>query len=147
MGNFFRGHDKKSAVIIAATCILLIFYIIIKVKGSVFSNQYKYGKRGIAISEIKALSVFVDDYQNEKRVYPNNLDDIVVFASAKKRMDKRASDVVDPWEHLYIYKYPGIHNPKSYDIYSLGPDGKDGTDDDIGNWNLDKWEKLLKENR
>jgi type II secretion system protein G len=46
-----------------------------------------------------------------------------------------AKDVeLDHWNHPYKYTSPGKHNPDSYDIWSLGPDGIDGTDDDIGNW-------------
>jgi len=40
----------------------------------------------------------------------------------------------DPWDQDYFYVQPGIHNPKSFDIYSAGPDRKPNTDDDIGNW-------------
>ncbi len=28
----------------------------------------------------------------------------------------------------------GSHNEDGYDLHSLGPDGKDGGDDDINNW-------------
>jgi general secretion pathway protein G len=41
---------------------------------------------------------------------------------------------VDPWGHKYIYENPGKHNTNLYDLFSAGPDGKAGTDDDIGNW-------------
>ncbi len=44
----------------------------------------------------------------------------------------------DPWGNDYIYEFPGKHNPNSYDIMSLGPDGQSGTDDDIGNWESGK---------
>lgn len=44
----------------------------------------------------------------------------------------------DPWGHDYIYDCPGKHNPASYDIVSMGPDGTLGTDDDITNWQPDK---------
>ena len=40
----------------------------------------------------------------------------------------------DPWGHPYQYRCPGVRRPYSYDLWSMGPDGKDGTDDDIGNW-------------
>jgi general secretion pathway protein G len=43
----------------------------------------------------------------------------------------------DPWGNFYQYAYPGIHNPDSYDAWSFGPDGMNGTEDDIGNWNLE----------
>ena len=41
---------------------------------------------------------------------------------------------VDPWGHEYKYKCPGEHNPDDYDLWSVGKDGQDGTDDDITNW-------------
>jgi len=41
---------------------------------------------------------------------------------------------LDPWNHPYQYRFPGTHNKNGYDIWSLGPDGQDGTADDIGNW-------------
>jgi general secretion pathway protein G len=40
----------------------------------------------------------------------------------------------DPWGHNYQYRNPGTHNANGYDIYSFGPDGIEGTPDDIGNW-------------
>ncbi len=40
---------------------------------------------------------------------------------------------LDPWKREYQYRYPGTHNKNSYDVFSLGQDGKE-SDDDIGNW-------------
>ncbi len=39
----------------------------------------------------------------------------------------------DPWKNRYQYRFPGQHNPRGYDIWSMGPDGRP-SDDDIGNW-------------
>jgi len=41
---------------------------------------------------------------------------------------------VDSWGNPYRYKCPGVYNVKSFDLYSLGKDGIEGTNDDIGNW-------------
>ena len=38
----------------------------------------------------------------------------------------------DPWGNAYVYKYPGAHN-EGFDLYSTGPDGREGNDD-ITNW-------------
>jgi len=40
----------------------------------------------------------------------------------------------DPWNHDFAYKNPGQHNTTSFDIYSPGPDGVEGNEDDVGNW-------------
>lgn len=41
---------------------------------------------------------------------------------------------LDPWGRAYRYAHPGSHNAESYDLWSVGPDGADGSDDDLGNW-------------
>ena len=37
----------------------------------------------------------------------------------------------DPWGFPYVYLSPGVRNPADFDLYSVGPDGKPGTDDDV----------------
>jgi len=39
----------------------------------------------------------------------------------------------DPWGNPYVYRYPGQRNANGFDLYSFGPDGREGNDD-IGNW-------------
>jgi general secretion pathway protein G len=41
---------------------------------------------------------------------------------------------LDPWQEPYQYRYPGVKNKATYDLWSKGPDKTDGTEDDIGNW-------------
>lgn len=43
----------------------------------------------------------------------------------------------DPWGNDYILLNPG--QVDRIDIYSMGPDGIDGTEDDIGTWNLNDY--------
>lgn len=45
---------------------------------------------------------------------------------------------LDPWGNEYIYRYPGQYNEDGYDLYSYGPDGKQGGGDDITNWSEDR---------
>ena len=44
----------------------------------------------------------------------------------------------DPWDHDYFYNAKGNKNEGGFDLWSAGPDGQDGTDDDIVNWKTDK---------
>ena len=47
------------------------------------------------------------------------------------------SEPTDPWNRHYLYRIPGQHG--EFDVYTLGADGKeggDGTNADIGNWNI-----------
>ncbi|MBI3854306.1 MAG: type II secretion system major pseudopilin GspG [Planctomycetes bacterium] len=38
----------------------------------------------------------------------------------------------DPWGRPFRYVNPGSQRPPLFDLYSLGEDGQEGTDDDIG---------------
>lgn len=40
---------------------------------------------------------------------------------------------LDPWGRAYRYKSPGDHKQQSYDLYSVGKDGKE-SEDDVTNW-------------
>ena len=43
--------------------------------------------------------------------------------------------LVDPWGKPFGYTFPGVSNPPTlYDLWSNGPDGLQGTGDDINNW-------------
>ena len=52
---------------------------------------------------------------------------------------KRES-ISDPWGVQYQYRLPGSYNTHSFDLMSFGPDGLEGgegSDSDIGNWDVE----------
>jgi general secretion pathway protein G len=80
----------------------------------------------------------IGQYEVDNGFYPRSLQELLVQPSNAKNWHGPYFDPpklpVDPWGNPYIYYYPGKHNPASYDLLSTGPDGREGTDDDIGNW-------------
>ncbi len=80
----------------------------------------------------------IGQYEVDNGFYPKSLQDLIVQPSNAKNWHGPYFDPpqlpVDPWGNRYIYYFPGKHNPTSYDLLSIGPDGREGTDDDIGNW-------------
>ena len=75
-------------------------------------------------------------YEVDNGFYPKSLQDLLQQPSNARNWHGPYLDKMpmDPWGNAYIYYYPGKHNPTGYDLLSMGPDGKEGTDDDIGNW-------------
>lgn len=94
-----------------------------------------------AQQDIRALEAALNLYRLDNYAYPST-DQGLEALSQKPVPDpprwKEGGYVdrlpVDPWQHPYQYLSPGSHG--SLDIYSMGPDGQSGTDDDIGNWTL-----------
>jgi len=80
----------------------------------------------------------LDQYDVDNGHYPKSLQDLIQAPSDARNWHGPYLDPpqlpIDPWGKNYVYVYPGRHNANSYDLYSAGPDGRDGDDDDIGNW-------------
>jgi general secretion pathway protein G len=47
---------------------------------------------------------------------------------------KEGTKLEDAWGHEFNYESPGQYNENSYDLSSPGPNGQEGDDDDITNW-------------
>jgi len=84
------------------------------------------------------IKTALDSYEVDNGFYPKSLQDLIQQPSNARNWHGPYFDPpklpIDPWGDPYIYYYPGKHNPSGYDLLSAGPDAKEGTDDDIGNW-------------
>lgn len=87
-------------------------------------------------SDIAGIKTAIGTFDVDNGVYPKSLQDLVQAPSSARNWHGPYLEKlpVDPWGNHYIYYYPGKHHPNSFDLLSVGPDGKEGTDDDIGNW-------------
>ncbi len=98
-----------------------------------------------AVSDIVALENALDMYKLDNTRYPTT-DQGLNALITKPDSDPAPKNYkdggyikrlpADPWQNEYQLLSPGEHS--SVDVFSMGPDGQAGTDDDIGNWNLDK---------
>ncbi|MGL4593232.1 MAG: type II secretion system major pseudopilin GspG [Thermoguttaceae bacterium] len=50
---------------------------------------------------------------------------------------KESAQTHDPWGNEYSYASPAARSRGAFEVWSLGPDGQDGTEDDIGTWTID----------
>ena len=75
-------------------------------------------------------------YEVDNGFYPRSLQDLITAPSNAKNWHGPYLDRLpqDPWGNPYVYYFPGKHSANSYDLLSVGPDGKEGTDDDIVSW-------------
>jgi general secretion pathway protein G len=75
-------------------------------------------------------------YEVDMGYYPKSLQELLQPPSNAKNWHGPYLErmPVDPWGNAYIYYYPGKHNASGYDLLSVGPDAKEGTEDDLGNW-------------
>jgi general secretion pathway protein G len=98
-----------------------------------------------AIGPAGTITQCLDNYKFDIGEYPEELKYLVEKPRdddhAKKWTSKYIPDIVmlkDPWGHDFMYDRSGKHNEGGVDLWSVGPDGRDGTDDDIVNWKTDR---------
>jgi general secretion pathway protein G len=105
--------------------VLAIIGLVMSVVGvGVFQSFKKAQKKiaQVAVNEIASKTVqYMTDNNNE---CPKSVDDLV----AQKYMPKKQKD---PWNKDFILRCPGTVNVDGIDVVSLGPDGQEGTPDDI----------------
>lgn len=82
------------------------------------------------------IKTALDQFEVDNGMYPKSLQDLVTQPSYAKSWHGPYLDKlpVDPWQQPYVYYFPGKHTANTYDLLSLGPDGKEGTDDDVVSW-------------
>jgi len=75
-------------------------------------------------------------YEVDVGQYPKSLQDLLTPPSNARNWHGPYLEKMpmDPWGQPYVYRFPGKHIPGSYDLLSVGPDGKEGTEDDIVSW-------------
>ena len=78
-----------------------------------------------ATFEMGRLNAAIEAYQDDTGALPMTLADLALDEDA----DEEDSLRVDPWDNPYVYTL--APNGLSYTLHSMGPDGVDGTADDI----------------
>ena len=113
--------------------LILVTVIIAILAGMVrlsFSGTATESKIRAALGDIKSYESALELYALENNdQYPKLLGDL---ATGKKKYIRDLN--VDPWGNPYVYLLPGARHKDSYDVYSMGPDGAQDTEDDVAQW-------------
>lgn len=98
-----------------------------------------------ARAQIEIFAIALDSYRLDNDVYPTTalgLESLRVqpaqdVARGWRGPYLRREVPLDPWGRPYVYRSPGVANPASYDLLSLGRDGEEGgtaEDADVLSW-------------
>jgi general secretion pathway protein G len=118
---------------------LLVLMIIATLAALVLPKMVGRGKQAQVTAtqaQIAAFKTALEAFEVDNGYFPKTMQDLVNKPGDAQNWHGPYLDKIpqDPWNHDYIYVCPGRHNPNGFDISSAGPDGREGTDDDIVNW-------------
>lgn len=141
-----RSIRRRSAfTLLELMIVLVILVLLFAMVGPRLLGSQKKADIKAAKTQIGNLESALELYAVDMRTFPSSEDGLQALIEPPS--DERAAakwdgpyldDNVlprDPWDNDYQYEYPPTNNTRDFpDIWSFGPDGEDGTDDDIGNW-------------
>ena len=138
--NQHQNRSRRAFTLIELLLVLVILGILAAIVVPKFSGRTEQARVTAAQSQISTFGTALDAFEVDNGFYPKGkggLNDLIVApnnASNWRGPYLKSEIPPDPWNNAYLYECPGKHNPSSYDILSMGPDGRAGGDDDIANW-------------
>jgi general secretion pathway protein G len=147
MKRMSDGRDERAAgfTLIELMLVLVILATLAAIVTPKLTGQSQKAKITATRTQISQLEVALDAFEIDLGRYPTTAEGL------RALVEKPASNSdgwqqpylkqkvpLDRWGSEYNYRFPGQYNQDGYDLYSFGPDGKLGGDDDITNWSEDK---------
>ncbi|MEI6341832.1 MAG: type II secretion system major pseudopilin GspG [Verrucomicrobiota bacterium] len=120
--------------------VLVILGILAAIVVPKFAGRTEQARITAAESQIATFGTALDAFEVDVGRYPKGRNGLLDLVTAPRdaqnwRGPYMKNDIPkDPWGNDYVYECPGKNNPSSYDLSSLGPDGRAGSEDDVSNW-------------
>jgi len=115
--------------------LLLVLVIIAALAAIVVPNLAGKGQKAkieTTKASLTSIQGAIKMFEVENTRFPSNEEGVGLLTEQPPEsplLDKK--HLVDAWGNPWNYKNPGSVNPKSFDIFSSGPDGRASTDDDL----------------
>ena len=134
-----RPRRRTAFTLIELLLVLVILGVLAAIVVPKFTNRSQQARETAAKTGLSSISTALSAFEVDHGRFPTGEEGLQALVTAPANLPNWKSAYLpsipkDPWGNAYVYKYPGQKNPTEYDIYSFGPDGREGGSDDIGNW-------------
>lgn len=144
--RFAHRRRRRGFTLIELLVVIAIIATLASVVAPALFWNVADARRTAARAQIDVFGLALDAYRLDMGEYPSADEGLSVLRVTPVDEQRRArwrgpylrQEIPrDPWDRAWIYRLPGAANPTSYDLYSLGRDGKvggSGEDEDQTSW-------------
>ncbi|QWR78396.1 type II secretion system major pseudopilin GspG [Candidatus Magnetomonas plexicatena] len=127
------ANNTKGFTLMEILIVVMIIGLIASLIAPNIMGRFARSQEEIAKAQVEMLSSSVQSFYLDIGRCPADLNELIVSTEKLWRGPYLSKKIIpeDPWHRAYQYKCPGEHG--TFDLYSLGPNGK--VDDQIiKNW-------------
>ena len=128
------GANRTGFTLIELMIVVIIIAALAAMVTPSLINRSEEAKERIVQGDLSSLDTALKLYRLDTGAYPTSSQGLEVLLAPTGKGPYLEKKPMDPWNNTYRYKCPGTHRVTSFDVFSVGRDGKEGTEDDIGNW-------------
>lgn len=143
----YRSAARAGFTLMELLLVMAILVILLGLVAPRFLGTQQKANINAAKAQIGLFKTPLENYALDLNGYPTTEQGLAALVEAPSDLEDAnrwkgayldSSIPKDPWGHDYQYENPPTRNKNGFpDIWSMGPDGEEGTDDDIGNWSAD----------
>ncbi len=136
-----KYQKKKGFTLIEVLVVLIILGLIAAIIVPRITGRVDEAKVETTKIQLKAIKDALEQYKLDNGMYPTTEQGLKALVEKpttppepprwRQYLEKVPKD---GWGREFIYISPGVNRP--YELRSRGPDGEEGTEDDIDVWNL-----------
>ena len=131
--------SKKGFTLVELMLVVIIIGVLVAMVVPRMAGRSEQARKGVAQADVDLnISTALKLYELDNGAFPATEEGLDALLSAPGSalnwngpyLEKKP---LDPWGKVYQYRSPGMHRTYDYDLYSLGRDGIESSDD-VVNW-------------
>src|SRR5687768_4801070 len=139
----FNGRRRSGFTLLELVVVIIVLGLLAGIVAPQIIDRLSDAKSTTAKTQIELFSVALDGYRLDNGAYPTTDQGLAALRERPTRAPVptnwrgpylRKAIPLDPWGRAYLYRAPGERNRGTFDLESLGRDGKvggEGEDADV----------------
>lgn len=130
-----RRLNRSAFTLIELLLVLVILAILAGIVVPKFTGRSEQARQSAAKSDITNIKTALAVFETDCGRFPTTEESLNALVSKPGDLAGWQRPYIeklpnDPWGRAYIYRSPG-NDGRDFDLFSAGPDGQEGTDDDV----------------